>query len=141
MQVYQGAKQLKLSNKELIELIDKPEVDHHMDRIPDEMLEDLGLIEKKIQTTEQEPTETVDSAETVTLGEANEGETDSIENDVDVDSESSIESNDGAEGVLSDGDGDVRELGECPYTTEQIKLGIRCLGGNAPQYKWRHLIG
>ena len=28
----------------------------------------------------------------------------------------------------------------CPYTTAQIELGIRCLGGKAPQWKWRHML-
>ena len=29
---------------------------------------------------------------------------------------------------------------ECPYTPEQVELGIRCLGGKGPQWKWRHIL-
>jgi hypothetical protein len=107
MQVYQGAKQLKLSNKELIRLIDQPEVDHHMDKIPDELLEELGLVEKKIKTPEPERTETVDSAET-----------DVVEVEI--------------EEVIAKPE--VHKEPECPYTIPEIKLGIRCLGGKMP---WR----
>jgi len=28
----------------------------------------------------------------------------------------------------------------CPYTAEQVELGIRCLGAKAPQWKWRHIL-
>lgn len=28
----------------------------------------------------------------------------------------------------------------CPYTPQEIELGIRCLGNKAPQWEWRHLI-
>lgn len=64
MQVYQGAKKLGISNKELIALIDEPQVNHHMDRIPEDQLEDLGLVEKKIIEEPPESTKTIDSAET-----------------------------------------------------------------------------
>jgi hypothetical protein len=29
---------------------------------------------------------------------------------------------------------------ECPYTKEQIELGIRCLGNKSPVWEWRHII-
>jgi hypothetical protein len=109
MQVYKAAKQLKISNKELIKLIDRPEVDHHLDNIPDELLEELGLNEKKISTPEPEPAQTVDSAETSV---------------VKVDVKEPYENTET----------------ECPYTKKEIELGIRCLGGKAPQYKWRHML-
>ena len=140
MQVYKGAKQLKISNKELINLIDRPDVNHHMDKIPEDLLEDLGLVEKKISASEPESTQTVDSAETVMVGEENESETDSTDNDADANSESSIESDDGAECVLSDSSEHVQELGECPYTKEEIALGCRGCGNKSTMWKWRHLI-
>jgi hypothetical protein len=34
----------------------------------------------------------------------------------------------------------VEEKEECPFSLAEIDLGIRCLGGNAPQWKWRHLL-
>lgn len=108
MKVYEVAKSMKIKSKELIKLIGDPRVDHHLDTIPDDILETLEVEEKKIETPEPERTQTVDSAKTDVV-------------DVEIE--------------------EVPAKSECPYTIQEIKLGIRCLGGNAPQYKWRHLIG
>jgi hypothetical protein len=32
------------------------------------------------------------------------------------------------------------EVVGCPYTKEQVELGIRCLGNKAPQWQWRHIL-
>jgi hypothetical protein len=121
MQVYQGAKQLKISNKELIQLIDIPEVDHHMDKIPDELLEELGLVEKKIETPEPEPTETVDSAETVVV------------EDIDLVEEvlAEIEGKEVHKPIVKD---------EKVPSLEEIELGIRGCGNKSSMWKWRHLL-
>ena len=123
MQVYKGAKQLKISNKELIELIDRPEVDHHMDKIPDELLEELGLVEKKIETPEPERTETVDSAETDVV-------------EVKVVTEY-VGENKNPEVELSK---QVEDLETCPYTIPEIELGCRGCGAKSTMWKWRHLL-
>lgn len=94
MQVYEAAKKLNITTKELVKLIDSPDIVHHKARIPDSILNDIGLGEN---------TQTIDSAETEIV--------------------------------------DVEIIEECQYSINEIKLGIRCLGSNAPQYKWRHLIG
>lgn len=67
MKVYELSKKLKLSNKELIEQIDDPRVTSHLSNIPEDILEQFDVKEKKIEEAEPEPTETSDSAETVVV--------------------------------------------------------------------------
>ena len=112
MKIYEASKILKKSNKELLAEINDPRVKSHLSKIPEDILAELGL-EKKIKEAIAEPTKTVDSAET----------------DV-VDSEPSKPSK-------------APELPKevCPYTAEEIELGIRCVGNKGQHWKWRHIIG
>jgi hypothetical protein len=66
MKVYELAKKLKKSNKELIADMDDPRVKSHLSKVPDDILAEFDVDEKKI-TTEPEPTPTVDSAETTVV--------------------------------------------------------------------------
>ena len=110
MQAYVAAKLLKMSNKEFLK---QYELKSHMSKVPAELEAELFGEEKKIQTG-QAGTETVDRAETTVVA-------------VDAITEVVTEE---VEAVTDE---------ECPYTPAEIELGIRCLGGKAPQWKWRHL--
>jgi hypothetical protein len=114
MKAYEAAKLLKLSNKEFLE---KYGIKSHMSKVPEDLEQELFGDEKKIEEAGQTGTETVDSAETVVVDPVDAVEEDEFP-------------------VLN-----TDETGEiCPYSIEEIELGIRCLGGKAPQYKWRHLL-
>ena len=140
MKVHEASKILKKTNKELLAEINDPRIKSHLSKIPADILAELGL-EKKTTEAPAEPTQTVDSAETVIIGESNESELDSIQDDVEVDCKAT-DVPDGVSGdVLQDSVGHVQEPEGCPYSPEQIELGIRCLGNKSAQWKWRHIIG
>lgn len=57
MQIYKASKILNMSNKELIQLIDKPDINHHMDNIPDDVLANLGLTTDTTEPVKEIPPE------------------------------------------------------------------------------------
>lgn len=66
MQAYEAAKKLKMENKEFLE---KYGMKSHMSKLSEDLVAELFGEEKKIEA-EPEPTETVDSAETVVVEQA-----------------------------------------------------------------------
>jgi hypothetical protein len=141
MKVYEVAKKLKIKSKELIKQIDDPRIDHHLDTVPEDILATLDVEEKKIGKAKPEPTKTVDSAETVLVGgESNESKTDSNKDSVDVNCESTIKTDECFEHILPNSSEHVSESEECPYTSEQIRTGIRGCGNKSSMWKWRHLL-
>ena len=114
MKVHEASKILKKSNKELLAEINDPRVKSHLSKIPEDILAELGF-EKKITEAVAEPTKTVDRAETIVVDKSEEELHAELQPVVPVE--------------------------DCPYTPEQIELGIRCLGNKGPHWKWQHLIG
>ena len=123
MKVFELSKKLKKSNKDLIAEIDDPRVKSHLSKVPEDILAEFDVEEKKIET-EPEPTATVDKDE------------DAV---VTVDSAETIVVEVKEEVVNEKVPKSTEET--CPYSIEEIRMGCRCLGNKAPQWKWRHLIG
>ena len=141
MKVHEASKAKKLSNKEFLEIYgEEHNLKSHLSKLPKELEEELFGEEKKIETTEPESTETVDSAETIVVGGQDEGKDDCIQDSVDDDSEGSVKSDDGVERVLPDSSEHVQELGECPYTNQEIRIGCKGCGNKSPMWKWRHIL-
>jgi len=119
MKIYEASKILKKSNKDLIAEIGDPRITSHLSKIPEDILATLGL-EKKTTQAEPKPAQTVDSTETVFVG------TEYVAENLNPDVELSKQ---------------VVEDEVCPYTAEEIELGIRCVGNKGPHWKWRQVIG
>ena len=113
MKIYELAKIRKISSKELIVELNDPRIKNHLSVVPADILELEGE-EKKIETTEGQ-TQTVDSAETVVVGNPPETPAEPL-----VSTEPVIE--------------------PCPYTPAEIELGCRCLGSKGKHWQWRHML-
>jgi hypothetical protein len=103
MKVHEASKSKKMSNKEFLEEYgEEYNLKSHLSKIPAELEEELFGQEKKIETPEPEPTETVDSAETVVV---------EVQEPV------------------------IEKAPECPYTKEQVRLGIRGCGNKSSMWR------
>ena len=122
MKVYELAKIQKISSKDLIAELNDPRIKSHLSVVPADILTELEGEEKKIKTT-TESTQTVDSAETVVVGEAPVKAP-----------ETPVKAFVSPE-PTPDPSEDI-----CPYTIAEIELGCRCLGNKSKQWKWRHLL-
>jgi hypothetical protein len=123
MKAFEAAKKLGMKPKEFCE---EYGVKSHLSKITEELEAELFGGEKKIET-EQETTETVDSAETVVLG----GEDD---NKINAD-EVEVQETDNANKPVEKAPEEV-----CPVDLETLKLSLRGCGGKSPYYKWKYLL-
>ena len=115
MKAYEAIKRLKMDRKEFLELYG---IKSHMSNIPVELESELFGSEKKIQV-EQERTQTVNSAETIVVGEPPEPIVEPIVAEIP----------------------ETKTAEECPYSLHTIKRSIQIFGGKSKLWKWRHLIG
>ena len=162
MKVYEASKKMKITNKEFCE---EYGLKTHMSKLPTSLEAELFGEEKKIQTAE-ELTETIDSAETVVLGDGVPFKPLATVEEVSAKREKPPEKPVGplveAEVTQSTPDelpthkgleytGECRHptiplskqiIGDevCHYTVAEIEIGIRCLGNKGKQWKWRHLL-
>ena len=111
MKVHEAAKLKKMSNKDFIKMVDDPRITSHMNKLPEELEAELFGEEKKIKEAVAEPTQTVDSAETVVVETTPEpiAKTKPIEE-------------------------------PCPVDLVTLELSIRGIGGKSPYYKWKYLL-
>lgn len=141
MKVHQLSKKLKISNKELLAQMDDPRVTSHLSKVPEDILAQFDVEEKKIETGEKS-TETIDSAQTIVVGDKDEDENESHENSLDATEESTIV----PDVVVVETDKDVgnssgiREQGTCPVDKETLKVSLRGLGSKSPYFKWKHIL-
>ena len=122
MKVYEASKSKKMSTKEFLEVYgEEYNLKSHLSKIPAELEEELFGQEKKIETPKPEPTETVDSAETVVV------------EDIDLVEEvlAEIEGKEVHKPIVKD---------EKVPSLEEIELGIRGCGSKSSMWKWRHLL-
>lgn len=109
MKLYELSKKTGISVEQLKEELGYKS---HMKKVPDSVVAEYLGEEKKIET-EQEGTQTVDSAETVVV------ETSDVVEPPVIETESKE---------------------ECPVSLEELRGGINGLGGKYKHYKWRHLL-
>jgi hypothetical protein len=121
MKAYEAIKRLKVDRKEFLEQYG---IKSHMSKIPPELEAELFGEEKKIQTG-QAGAEGVDSSEAVVL--------------VPVVEEEDTKAEEVAQNP-PDIVNDYTDAKECPYTLEEIALGLRCLGSKGKMWEWRHLL-
>ena len=117
MKAYEAAKKLGIDNKAFIE---EYGLKSHLSRVPDELEAELFGSEKKIVEEQAQP-QTVDSSETVVVGDAGE-----------PDPELTVSAK---KPVTSE-----QVKGECPFPLDVVRRQIRMNGNKSKCWQWRHLV-